>query len=116
MFFLSPPEDRFAPFISGATRLQNGNTFVCSGTDGKLLELSPSGEIVWEYRNPYSGELRLADGKPATAGTENYPYGIFRATRIPLAHPALEGRTLKPLASQPAWAKPPIHAPTPAPG
>ncbi len=101
------PEDRFAPFISGATRLRNGNTFVCSGTDGKLLELSPGGEIVWEYRNPYSGELRLADGKPATPGTENYPYGVFRASRIPLDHPALEGRTLEPLAPQPAWAKPP---------
>jgi hypothetical protein len=105
------PKDRFAPFISGAARLRNGNTFVCAGTDGKLLELSATGEIVWEYRNPYSGSLRLADGKPATAGTENYPYGIFRATRIPLDHPALKGRALKPLDPQPVWADPPSAPP-----
>jgi hypothetical protein len=105
------PPDRFAPFISGATRLRNQNTFVCAGTDGILLELNRNGEIVWEYRNPYSGELRLADGKPATAGTEDRPYAIFRATRIPKNHPALEGRRLSPLDPQPAWADPPAAAP-----
>jgi hypothetical protein len=103
------PPDRFAPFISGASRLRNGNTFVCAGTDGLLLELSRTGEIVWEYRNPYSGNLRMADGKPATAGTEDYPYGIFRGTRVPMDHPALKGRSLTPLDPQPAW-----HEPAPA--
>ena len=101
------PPDRFAPFISGSARLKNGNTFVCSGTDGKLLELSPAGEIVWEYRNPYSGDLMMADGKPATPGTEALPYAVFRGTRIPADHPALVGRELKPLAPQPPWADPP---------
>jgi hypothetical protein len=97
------PPDRFAPFISGAERLRNGNTFVCAGTDGRLLELSPAGEIVWEYRNPFGGNLVMADGKPATAGADERPYAVFRATRIPMHHPALKGRQLKPLDPQPAW-------------
>jgi hypothetical protein len=97
------PPDRFAPFISGAERLRNGNTFVCAGTDGRLLELSPAGEIVWEYRNPFGGNLVMADGKPATAGADERPYAVFRAARIPLDHPALKGRHLKPLDPQPAW-------------
>ena len=86
-----------------AARLQNQNTFVCAGTDGRLLELSPAGEIVWEYRNPFGGNLVMADGKPATAGADERPYAVFRATRIPLDHPALKGRHLKPLDPQPAW-------------
>ena len=101
------PPDRFAPFISGATRLQNGNTFVCAGTDGILLELTRAGSIVWEYRNPYSGDLRLADGSPPGPGIEDRPYAVFRASRIPKDHPALEGKTLVPLDPQPPWADPP---------
>jgi hypothetical protein len=97
------PPDRFAPFISGAERLKNGNTFVCAGTDGRLLELSPTGEIVWEYRNPFGGNLVMADGKPATAGADERPYAVFRATRIPADHAFLKDRTLKPLDPQPKW-------------
>jgi hypothetical protein len=97
------PADRFAPFISGAERLQNGNTFVCAGTDGRLLELSPASEIVWEYRNPFGGDLVMADGKPATAGADERPYAVFRATRIPTGHASLRGRVLMPLDPQPAW-------------
>ena len=80
------PPDRFAPFISGATRLQNGNTFVCACTDGVLLELSLTCEIVWRYRNLYNGNLLMADGKPATAGTERLPFAFFRGPRIPVDH------------------------------
>jgi hypothetical protein len=105
------PPDRFAPFISGAARLRNGNTFVCAGTDGILLELTREGSIVWEYRNPYSGDLRLADGQPAVPGMEDRPYAVFRASRIPEHHPALEGRSLTPLDPQPVRAKPPGGAP-----
>jgi hypothetical protein len=96
------PPDRFAPFISGAERLKGGNTFVCAGTDGILLELSPEGRILWEYRNPYSGDARLADGSPVGPGISGRPYAVFRATRIPPDHPGLRGRELAPLEPQPA--------------
>ena len=107
------PPDRFAPFISGATRLRNQNTFVRAGTDGILLELNPKGEIVWEYPNPYSGDLRMADGEPATSGSADRPYAVYRATRIPKEHPALAGKLLAPLDPQPIWVEPPAIAATP---
>ena len=93
-------EDRhsfFAPFISGAHRLQNGNTFVCSGPQGRFFELTPAGEIVWEYRNPYHGDV--PGWNPA--GAEQVPYGSYRATKLPADHPGLGGRTLRPLDPQP---------------
>ncbi|MCP4138865.1 MAG: arylsulfotransferase (ASST) [Chloroflexi bacterium] len=43
------PSDFFADHISGAQRLSNGNTLICSGTDGLFFEVTPAGEIVWQY-------------------------------------------------------------------
>lgn len=43
----------YSHFISGAQRLPNGNTFVCCGIQGHLLEINPANEVVWEYINPY---------------------------------------------------------------
>jgi len=99
----SEPTEFFAPFISGARRLANGNTFVASGTGGDLFEVTRAGEIVWEYRNPYSGDVRLADGSPPQPGTEDNPFAVFRAALIEADDPALAGRALAPLEPQPEW-------------
>lgn len=45
----------FSMLISGAQRLPNGNTFICSGNQGLLFEVTPHNEIVWQYRYPGSG-------------------------------------------------------------
>lgn len=92
----SGPQRRrfFAAFISGAQRLANGNTLVTSGPQGHLFEVSPAGEIVWEYDNPYSGDAPNPAGDP--------PLSLFRATHIPPDHPGLEGRLLSPLEPQPS--------------
>ena len=37
---------------SGAERLPNGNTLVCSGKQGWLFEVTPAGQRVWEHRSP----------------------------------------------------------------
>ena len=87
----------FAPFVSGAHRLQNGNTFICSGPQGRFFEVTPEGEIVWEYRNPF----HQAPTGWQPPGTERFPYGSFRARKIPPNHPGLAGRTLQPLDPQP---------------
>jgi hypothetical protein len=91
-----PPEDDrfFASFISGCHRLANGNTLICSGPDGRVFEVNPGAEIVWEYRNPFSTLERLNQG-------EDRSYSMFRATRIPPDHPGLGGRELAPLDPQP---------------
>jgi len=62
----TPRESFFSRAISGAQLLPNGNTFICEGGPGRLFEVTPEKEIVWEYRSP----LRIK-------GT----FGIYRATR-----------------------------------
>ncbi|RJP21242.1 MAG: thioredoxin [Candidatus Abyssobacteria bacterium SURF_5] len=42
----------FSPFISSAQRLPNGNTMIDEGESGRIFEVTPEGEIVWEYVNP----------------------------------------------------------------
>lgn len=44
----------FADHISGAQRLESGNTLICSGTEGRFFEVTPAGDIVWEYVNPFT--------------------------------------------------------------
>ncbi|KJS88136.1 MAG: thioredoxin [Peptococcaceae bacterium BICA1-8] len=46
----------YSPFISGAQRLPNGNTLITEGSGGKLIEVTPDHEIVWEYISPYWGK------------------------------------------------------------
>lgn len=41
-----------------AQRLANGNTLVTSSNQGWIFEVTPDGEIVWEYRVPADGEGR----------------------------------------------------------
>ena len=38
--------------ISGARRLQNGNTLITEGFFGRMFQVTPEGEVVWEYINP----------------------------------------------------------------
>jgi hypothetical protein len=45
------PTDLYSAGISGAERLPNGNTLICSGQDGWFLEVTQEKEIVWEYTN-----------------------------------------------------------------
>ena len=89
----------FSPFTSGAERLENGNTFILAGAAGRSLEVTPDGEIVWDYWNPYKGEIRETNGDP----NDDFPFIFwqFRTTFIPVDHPALQGKDLQPLEEQP---------------
>jgi len=44
----------YSPNISGAQRLANGNTLICSGASGRLTEVTTDGAVVWIYVNPYA--------------------------------------------------------------
>jgi len=78
--YMSPRvTDFFAPVISGAQRLWNGNTLICSGTQGRLFEVTPEKEVVWEWINPdYVVDEHL--GKNVGAMSTNW---IFKAKRYP---------------------------------
>ncbi|MDG1498423.1 MAG: aryl-sulfate sulfotransferase [Planctomycetota bacterium] len=43
----------FSSFISGAERLESGNTMICVGASGRVIEVSPEGKVVWEYISPF---------------------------------------------------------------
>ena len=58
--------------IRGAQRLANGNTLITEGTTGRVFEVTPDKDVVWEYLAPPSSGPR-----PSTA--------IYRAYRIPYA-------------------------------
>jgi hypothetical protein len=62
-----PPGRFYSWYISGAQRLPNGNTVICSGAGGEFFEVTPAGETIWEYTNPYT----LYGG-----------YAVFRVTRL----------------------------------
>jgi hypothetical protein len=48
-----------AGHISGAQRLANGDTLVTNGETGRLVEVDAKGEVVWEWLNPFKGDLRM---------------------------------------------------------
>lgn len=54
-------DDLFSARTSGAQRLSNGNTRITEGDTGRILEVTPDGDTVWEYVNPYNpnGEYAL---------------------------------------------------------
>lgn len=56
--------DFYSSFISGAHRLPNGNTMICSGANGTLFEVTPNKEIVWKYVNPAKGGIGGPGGPP----------------------------------------------------
>jgi hypothetical protein len=85
--------------ISGAYRLPNGNTIICSGTIGRFIEVTPSKSIVWEYICPVQQTGPITQGnKPdadaARAGeTMN---SVFRVYKYPLDYAAFTGKNLVP--------------------
>jgi hypothetical protein len=63
--------DFYAPFISGAERLANGNTLICSGPNGTIFEVTPKGETVWKYVNPAKNNFPPGGG----------PFGGFKGPK-----------------------------------
>jgi hypothetical protein len=106
-------KDFYSGFISGATRLPNGNTFICEGATGRFFEVNREGEKLWEHVNTFGGELTM-EGRPNDAegeakrlldAKEKRPFvennALFRATKILPSHLPLARVELEPLSEQP---------------
>src|SRR5262249_51320336 len=52
----------FSMMISGAERLPNGNTLICSGANGTIFEVTPDKQMVWKYVNPAKGGMGPGPG------------------------------------------------------
>ncbi len=89
--FKPAPQDSFySAFIGGMQRLSNGNTLVCEGIQGHLMETDTAGNIVWDYISPVSGTGVVSQG--VTPLNNN----VFRSYKYPLTYPAFAGKMLTP--------------------
>jgi hypothetical protein len=74
----SPAWTFYSSFISSARRLPNGNTLIDEGRTGRFFQVTPAGEIVWEYVSPYFGRARAGG-----AGHEIFSNWVYRAQPVP---------------------------------
>ncbi|EAQ6955639.1 aryl sulfotransferase, partial [Salmonella enterica] len=72
------PPAFFSPYMGSAQRLANGNTFICESAFGRLFEVTPEGETVWEYIIPFFNEYPEYLSKGIIPGKQN---SAFRAHR-----------------------------------
>jgi PKD repeat protein len=85
--------------ISGAHRLPDGHTIICSGATGEFIEVTMGGEIVWKYICPVdqNGPIKQGSLPPADpARTGETMNSVFRVYKYPTYYPAFTGRTLTP--------------------
>ncbi len=47
-----PPDAFFSALRGGCQRLSNGNTLITESDRGRVFEIRPDGEVVWEFYNP----------------------------------------------------------------
>ena len=57
----------FTPFVGSVQRFQNGNTLVGFGAAALMTEVTPAGQVLWEWR--------------LTVNAQSVPY-FYRARRV----------------------------------
>lgn len=72
----------YSPHISGSERLPSGNTLICEGSFGRIFEVTPEKEIVWEFINPDFDLMFMGD----------HVNWVFRAFRYSEDSPEIAGR------------------------
>ena len=106
-YVAEPPADFYAPILSGAQRLPNGNTLIVDGPAGTILQVTPDGRIVWKYVAPLNRRAHLRQGERPSATWQTFPtpYGdpvpvlnnrVYRAYWYPPDHPGLQALDLTP--------------------
>lgn len=68
----NPPESFWSSSLSGAYRLQNGNTLITEGLTGRIFEVDPSGATVWQYVNGFP-----SGGAPSVFKARRYERYLF---------------------------------------
>ena len=70
----------YTPFIGNVQRLPNGNTLIDEGIYGRLFQVTPDGQIVWEYVSPFRGD---APGAPIAGRPKAMSNWIYRVQAVP---------------------------------
>lgn len=81
-----PPYRFYSHFKSDCQRLPNENTLICETTKGRLFEVTPGKEVVWEYISPFYVWTK-------EAGWNNM---VGRISRYGPDYEGLKGRKLDP--------------------
>jgi hypothetical protein len=68
----------YSAFISSARRLPNGNTLIDEGMNGRFFQVTPKGDIVWEYVSPYFGVSAVGG-----SGQQIDTNWVYRAQPVP---------------------------------
>lgn len=68
----------YSPFMGNAQRLANGNTHVTESSTGRLFEVTPQGEVVWEFVLPWFAEYPDAAARKTGPGQLNSVFQTFR--------------------------------------
>jgi hypothetical protein len=91
VYCATPPTSLYSSIMSGAQRLPDGHTLVCTSDDGTFLEVTSDSQVVWRYVNPVTESGRQYQGDRASGLNE-----VFRATRYEPGYLGLVGRDLTP--------------------
>lgn len=104
----------YSSHISGMQRLPNGNTSINSGNQGLMFEVTPTGEVVWQYTFPMrsiagvqtpnfvasdsTNAWQQASATNPLAGNPQYmgQPSMFRHDRYGADYPAFIGKDLTP--------------------
>jgi hypothetical protein len=68
----------FTPYMGNAQRLHNGNTHITESATGRLFEVTPAGEVVWEYIIPWFAEYPDPAARKTGGGRLNSVFQTFR--------------------------------------
>ena len=90
--YMSMANQAFFSHIGGSVqKLPNSNLFACATTEGHLFEVTPAGDVVWEYINPVTATNGVVPYK-----RDNWPMynPVYRATRYSPTYAAFTNHTL----------------------
>ena len=73
-YVADPPENFFSNIMGSCQKLPNENILITESTRGRIFEITPSGQIVWEY---YNTNIDIKKGKRES---------FYRAERIVDSH------------------------------
>ncbi|MFT4174626.1 MAG: aryl-sulfate sulfotransferase [Rhodocyclaceae bacterium] len=74
----------YTAYMGSAQRLPNGNTHVTESATGRLFEVTPAGELVWEYIIPWFAEYPDEEARRYVPGEQNSVFQTFRYSRAQL--------------------------------
>src|SRR5207244_2430851 len=76
----TPRQAFYCPFMGNAQQLWNGNTHITDAAAGRLFEVTPKGETVWEYVIPFFNEYQGV-ARQYQPGAQNTTFRTYRYSK-----------------------------------